>query len=166
MERSNYKYAQVTSDEEYVEAKKLFREYAALINIDLTFQKFEEELSTINKMYAPPTGGIILCKADEIFVGCIAIRKIADSICELKRMYVSPFFQNRGIGKELLEKALQLAIDYNYKFIRLDTLNHMISAIHLYKHYGFYEIEPYYFNPNTTAVFFEKRLQEYINPLF
>ena len=160
MEISNYKYVPVTSGEEYTEAKKLFREYAALINIDLAFQNFEEELSAINKMYAPPAGGIILCKADEKFVGCIAIRKIEEHICEIKRMYVDPIFQGRGIGKELLEKALQLAKYYNYELIRLDTLNYMEQAIRLYKQYGFYEIEPYYFNPNTTAIFFEKRVKE------
>lgn len=145
---------------DYETARLLFREYAALINIDLAFQKFEEELAGINKMYAPPSGGIILCKSAEIFVGCIAIRKIKDSICELKRMYVNPAFQGRGIGKQLLEKALQLAKDYNYKLIRLDTLNYMKSAIYLYKQYGFYGIDPYYFNPNTIAIFFEKKLKE------
>lgn len=153
-------YLLAKTKEDYETAKLLFREYAALINIDLTFQKFDDELSDISKMYAPPSGGIILCKADEKFVGCIAIRKIEDSICELKRMYVNPNFQRKGIGKVLLEKALDLAINYNYKLIRLDTLNYMAPAIYLYKQYGFYEIEPYYFNPNTTTVFFEKKLKE------
>ena len=160
MEIVKHKYITASSDEDYTEAKKLFREYAALIDIDLSFQKFEEELSGINKMYALPTGGIILCKANEKFVGCIAMRRIENGICELKRMYVNPQFQGRGIGKELLQKALQLAKDYNYELMRLDTLNHMTRAIHLYKQHGFYEIMPYYFNPNTTALFFEKRLKE------
>ncbi len=50
------------------------------INIDLAFQKFEEELSCINKMYSPPSAGIIPCKADEIFAGCIAIRKLDECV--------------------------------------------------------------------------------------
>ncbi|MEO5781914.1 MAG: GNAT family N-acetyltransferase [Ginsengibacter sp.] len=160
MKLVKHKYILASSDEDYTEAKKLFREYAALIHIDLAFQKFEEELSGINKMYSPPTGGIILCKSNEIFAGCIAIRKLDDNVCELKRMYVNPNFQGKSIGKNLLEKALQLAREYNYKLMRLDTLTQMLSAIHLYKQYGFYEIEPYYFNPNATAVFFEKKLKE------
>ena len=155
-----HKYIPASSDEDYTEAKNLFRKYAALINIDLAFQKFEEELSAVNKMYSPTTGGIILCKSDKIFAGCIAIRKINDNVCELKRMYVNQNFQGKGIGKNLLEKALQLAKDYNYKRMRLDTLTQISPAIHLYHQYGFYEIAPYYFNPNTTAVFFEKRLKE------
>lgn len=160
MEVLKNKYIVVSSDEEYAEAKKLFREYATHINIDLTFQKFEEELSVINKMYAPPAGGIILCKVDERFMGCIAIRKIENETCELKRMYVNPGLQGKGIGKHLLEKALQLAKALNYKLMRLDTLKNMEPAIHLYKLHGFYEIEPYYINPNKTAVFFEKKLYQ------
>jgi ribosomal protein S18 acetylase RimI-like enzyme len=151
-------YIVVSTTEEYAEAKKLFTEYAKAINIDLAFQKFDEELEEINKMYSPPHGGIIICKKDEIFAGCIAVRKTDDNICELKRMYVNPTFQSNGIGKNLLEKALQLAKNCNYKMIRLDTLNYMAPAIHLYRQYGFYEIDPYYFNPNKTALFFEKQL--------
>lgn len=149
-------YLLAKTKEDYETVKLLFREYAAMINIDLAFQKFDDELSDISKMYAPPSGGIILCKVDEKFAGCIAIRKIGDSICELKRMYVNSRFEGRGIGKGLLEKALDLAVNYNYKLIRLDTLNYMAPAIYLYKQYGFYEIEPYYFNPNITAVFLRK----------
>jgi ribosomal protein S18 acetylase RimI-like enzyme len=111
-------------------------------------------------MYSPPHGGIIICKKDEILAGCIAVRKIDDNICELKRMYVNPALQGYGIGKNLLEKALQLAKDCNYKIIRLDTLNYMHPAIHLYKQNGFYQIDPYYFNPNKTALFFEKKLAQ------
>jgi ribosomal protein S18 acetylase RimI-like enzyme len=159
MQVAKHKYIISSSDAHYTEAKKLFREYAALINIDLAFQKFEEELSAIHKMYSPPTGGIILCRSDGMFAGCIAIRKLDENVCELKRMYVNPNFQGKGIGKNLLEKALQLANEYSYKLIRLDTLTQMLPAIHLYKQYGFYEIAPYYFNPNTTAVFFEKELK-------
>ncbi len=151
-------YILVSKTEEYQESKKLFAEYAHAINIDLTFQKFDKELEEINTMYSSPQGGIIICKKDEIFTGCIAVRKIDDSTCELKRMYVNPAFQGNGIGKNLLEKALQLAKDCNYKIIRLDTLNYMAPAIHLYMQSGFYVIEPYYFNPNKTALFFEKLL--------
>ena len=151
-------YILVSTVKEYAEAKKLFAEYAKAINIDLAFQKFDKELEKINTMYSSPHGGIIICKKDEIFAGCIAIRKIEDTICELKRMYVNPEFQGTGIGKNLLEKALQLAKDCNYKIIRLDTLNYMHPAIHIYKQHGFYEIDAYYFNPNKTALFFEKQL--------
>lgn len=153
-------YILAENSNDYQAAKQLFKEYADDINIDLSFQKFDKELSEIEKMYAPPVGGIILCKAENKHVGCIAIRNISDKVCELKRMYVHPEFRGKGIGKILLEKIIHLAKDYHYELIRLDTLNYMAPAIHLYKEYNFYEIEPYYFNPNSTAIYFEKKLND------
>ncbi|MEO6675280.1 MAG: GNAT family N-acetyltransferase [Ginsengibacter sp.] len=148
----------VHTDGEYQAAASLFKQYADWLNIDLSFQHFDEELAQLKEMYAAPLGGIILCKKEMDYVGCIAIRKIENDIAELKRMYVKPEFQQLGVGNTLLQDALSLAKKYHYKKIRLDTLSNMIPAINLYKRNGFYEIDPYYYNPEKTAVFFEKIL--------
>ena len=151
-------YIYVTRKQAYETAASLFNEYAGWLNIDLCFQHFSEELQQLATMYAPPSGGIILAKMDNEFVGCVGIRKIDTGIAELKRMYVKPAFHHKGIGKTLLEKALFLAKEFNYEKIRLDTLSNMIPAITLYKKYGFYEIPAYYYNPEKTVVYFEKKL--------
>ena len=151
-------YLLVKTNEEYNAAVFLFKEYAQWLDIDLGFQHFEEELQNLKTMYNLTDGGIILCKEDNNFIGCVAIRKIEANIAELKRMYVQTALQHKGVGKILLEKAIALAEKCNYKYIRLDTLNHMLPAINLYKKYGFYEIAPYYHNPVSTAVYFEKKL--------
>ena len=109
-------------------------------------------------MYEAPHGGIILSKNENEFTGCIAIRKTDTETAELKRMYVQSAFQHKGIGAGLLHEALLLAKKYGYKKIRLDTLSNMKPAIDLYKRNGFYEIPAYYFNPESTAVYFEKSL--------
>ena len=150
-----YDYIIAGTDEDYRNAAKLFKEYAAWLNIDLSFQHFEEELQELKTMYADPGGGIILCKKGNDYVACAGIRKINNKTAELKRMFVQPTYQGQGIGKILLEKAIEFARSANYYCIRLDTLNHMLPAINLYKQYGFYEIPAYYHNPNTTAVYFE-----------
>lgn len=146
------------TDNDYAAAAFLFKEYAASININLDFQHFENELRDLRKMYAAPLGGIILAKYGKEIIGCVAIRKINEHAGELKRMYVQPGHQNNGIGKILLEKALELAKAYNYKVVKLDTLNYMLPAIFLYEQAGFYKTPPYYHNPNETAVYFEKVL--------
>ena len=151
-------YIHATSDADYAAAADLFRAYATWLNIDLGFQHFSEELQQLKKMYALPVGGIILCKIDDGAIGCVGIRKQEEEIAELKRMYVQPAFQHKGIGKELLEEAIKLAIECGYKKIRLDTLSNMHPAINLYTQYGFYEIPAYYYNPEPTAVYFEKDL--------
>ena len=73
-------------------------------------------------------------------------------------MFVQAAYQQQGIGKKLLEQVIKLAKDLQYKCIRLDTLNYMAPAINLYKQYGFYEIEAYYNNPDSTAVYFELKI--------
>jgi putative acetyltransferase len=151
-------YLLVTTTEEYRAAALLFAEYARGLPIDLSFQHFEEELKQLKSMYSAPVGGIILCRERSGFTGCVAIRKITDDIAELKRMYVQPAQQHKGIGKKLLGEAVLLAKKYNYTCIRLDTLSNMTPAIHLYKSQGFYEIPAYYHNPIATAVYFEKQL--------
>ena len=151
-------YIIVNSPEEYQAAAKLFTEYAQWLGIDLSFQHFDEELQILETMYGPPEGGIILCKQDNEFIASVAIRKFADGIAELKRMYVQPAYQQSGIGKTLMENSIELAIACGYKKIVLDTLNDMIPAIRLYKKYGFAEIPAYYHNPNATVVYFEKVL--------
>jgi len=144
-----------TTAKDYAAAQEMFRAYAKAININLDFQHFEEELTDLPKMYSLPQGGIILAKDKESVVGCVAIRRINEREGELKRMYVAPEYQNKGLGKTLLQKALILARECNYEKVKLDTLNYMSAAIHLYQQAGFYEIPPYYTNPISTAVYFE-----------
>jgi ribosomal protein S18 acetylase RimI-like enzyme len=151
-------YVRAVTDADYESAGELFKAYAAWLNIDLGFQHFSDELQQLKKMYALPVGGIILCKVDGQDVGCVGIRKLEAGIAELKRMYVQPAFQQKGIGKELLNEAIKLAIECGYRKIRLDTLSDMHPAINLYTRHGFYEIPAYYYNPEPTAVYFEKLL--------
>jgi ribosomal protein S18 acetylase RimI-like enzyme len=151
-------YVTVSNEEEYKSAALLFSEYANCLGIDLSFQNFEEELQNLKTMYGPPKGTIILSRYNGEYIACIAVRPIDDSTAELKRMYVKPSFQRNGIGEKLLSLALIFSQQKGYAKIRLDTLNTMIPANNLYKKNGFVEIPSYYFNPETTAVFFEKKL--------
>lgn len=151
-------YLPANNSESYNAAATLFREYAIWLGIDLSFQHFEEELQQLNSMYAPPAGGIILCKYEEKYVGCVGIRKLDEATAEMKRMYVQPAFQGKGIAGELLLRSLKLAKYCGYESVRLDTLSTMTPAMNLYRKFGFEETEAYYFNPNETVVYFQKFL--------
>ena len=151
-------YVLVDKEEQYQAAAGLFRQYANWLGIDLCFQGFEEELTMLDQMYGPPSGGIRLCRHEGNWVGSVAVRQIGDGVAELKRMYLLPAFQGRGIGKQLLNRALALASSIGYHTIRLDTLNHMTPAMNLYRSAGFYEIPAYYHNPEPAVVYFEKKL--------
>jgi N-acetylglutamate synthase-like GNAT family acetyltransferase len=88
-------------------------------------------------------------------VGCVALKKIDDKYCEMKRLYVRPGNRGKHIGRKLMEQIICDAKKIGYKHIRLDTFPFMNVAIKMYKNYGFYEIERYNDNPAQTAVFMQ-----------
>jgi len=140
--------------------KELFLEYARAIGIDLCFQNFDKELANLPGKYALPDGALLIAKSSSKTCGCIALRKFDDQVCEMKRLYVKPEFRKHGLGKDLVERIINEAKKRGYKFMRLDTLATMQSAIKLYKSFGFYEIPAYTFNPIPNAVYMEKKIFE------
>lgn len=146
------------TSEHYHEAVELFKEYAVSLGIDLQFQKFDNELHVLPTMYGPPVGELWLVEEDGNFVGCAALRKLEEGICELKRMYIRPSYRGKRWGQELMDVALQTAQSLGYYIMRLDSLQRLEAAVKLYTSYGFQQISPYNFNPEADVVYFEKKL--------
>lgn len=150
---------EVVSSKGYQTAVNLFKEYALEIDIDLNFQDFKKELTNIEKQYSRPEGVIFIAyNENKVALGCFGVRKLEDTICELKRMYIRKAARGIGIGKLLLAKAIEVGIELEYSRMRLDTLPSMEAAIHLYEKSGFYKISPYRFNPIRDAKFYELKL--------
>lgn len=152
----NYIFASTHSH--FENAKQLFIEYASSLPIALDFQHFEDELNVVDTMYAPPNGALLLATLNDITIACAGIRKIADGVCELKRMYVRPKYRKEKIGKRLLADLIAHAQSLGYRYMRLDTLEEMVAARKLYTDNGFYEIDAYYHNPNNNIVYLERKL--------
>lgn len=139
-------------------ARELFGEYAAALNFDLCFQDFEKEMAELPGEYSPPNGCIMLAKVGEKTCGCVALRRLDEDYCEMKRLYVRREYRGRGIGRSLAVAILDKARTLGYRGMRLDTLSSMKEAISLYKSLGFKEIAPYRFNPLEGAVYLELTL--------
>ena len=90
--------------------------------------------------------------------GCVALRKTAERICEMKRLYVRPAFRGQGAGRLLAQAVIRAGRECGYNEMRLDTLSSLKEAIALYESLGFLRIPPYYDNPSPLAVFMELRL--------
>jgi GNAT superfamily N-acetyltransferase len=141
------------------EARELFREYEAWLGLDLCFQGFEAELADLPGKYARPEGRLMLAYSDDKLAGCIALRKIGDGVCEMKRLFVRPHFQGQRIGISLIEKLIAEAREVGYTRMRLDTYPaKMGKAVKLYESYGFVQIPPYYDNPHHGVLFMEAEL--------
>src|SRR5437016_3462455 len=141
-------------------ARSLFKEYAAWLEIDLCFQDFEKELSELPGEYAPPDGRLLLAFVNKSLAGCVALIKIGEGVGEMKRLFVRPEFRGQSLGRGLAEAIIRDAKQIGYKRMRLDTLPpKMNDAIALYQSLGFKEIEPYYENPISGAIFMELELE-------
>jgi ribosomal protein S18 acetylase RimI-like enzyme len=139
--------------------RSLFREYAHGLGIDLSFQRFAEELAELPGKYVPPSGGLWIATVDDDVAGCVALRPLVAGTCEMKRLYLRPAFRGRGAGRMLVSHALSAAAAMGYRRICLDTLPSMKSAIELYRSLGFVEVERYTHNPVPGAMWFAKELE-------
>jgi putative acetyltransferase len=149
-------------------ARELFVEYAQWLRVDLCFQGFEEELSTLPGAYAPPRGRLLLAGAPDAAFGCIALRPLdAGPGCggaaparrddaldgEVKRLYVRPERRGEGWARRLARALLDEARAIGYRELKLDTLEWMSAARSLYASLGFRECAPYYDNPLAGVVY-------------
>ena len=57
--------------------------------------------------------------------------------CELVKMYINASFRGKGIGKILLDQAIEHAIKDGFKYMYLETLPQLSLAVNMYKKYGF-----------------------------
>jgi putative acetyltransferase len=136
----------------------LFLEYAHSLGFSLCFQNFDKELASLPGDYAPPDGRLLLAEHEEQLAGCVALHKLEDGICEMKRLYVRPQFRRLKVGRALAESIIAEArsIGIGYRRMRLDTVAPlMANAVSLYRQLGFQEIAPYRTNPIEGALYME-----------
>ncbi len=125
----------------------LMREYQTRLGIDLCFQGFEAELKGLPGDYAAPGGRLFLATLDGAALGCVALRTLDGSRCEMKRLFVRPAGRGLGVGRALVQRLMDEARAIGYTEMVLDTLPTMTEAQTLYHAFGFRDISPYCVNP-------------------
>ncbi|WP_429301086.1 GNAT family N-acetyltransferase [Paraburkholderia sp. GAS199] len=147
--------------EQVATVRAIFRDYADSLGIDLGFQDFETELAQLPGKFAAPRGRVLLAWQDAQAVGCVAMRPLDDTVCEMKRLYLRPEGRGQQLGRALATRICRLAKDAGYTRIRLDTLPTMTAAMQLYASLGFEPIPAYVFNPIEGTKFLELDLDRF-----
>lgn len=145
------------------ETAELFTEYTnMLVENDANFaeylkiQNYDDELKDLRVKYGMPQGRLYIAFADSSdskAAGCIGLKRIDDSACEMKRLYVRPEFRGKDIGRILVQKIIDDAKEIGYSYMLLDTLPFLKSALRIYREFGFYEIESYNDSPMSTSIY-------------
>ena len=138
---------QPVSREDWREARRLIEEYAASLNVDLCFQGIDHELEHLPEEYGPPAGAFLLAVEDGVNLGCVGLRRVADGVAEMKRLYAVPAARGKGMGRRLAEGIVAAGRELGYARIVLDTLPTMRQAQGLYASLGFRPTSAYRFNP-------------------
>lgn len=124
----------------------------------LKLQRFEAEVSCPEEKYGQPGCRLYLVQVDGVPAGCIAMQKLDEERCEMKRLYIRPAFRGQGIARRLVEMLLADARKDGYEAMVLDTFPFLRHAIRLYRDLGFYEIPSYNNSPMDTTIYMRKDL--------
>lgn len=152
-------FAQAETPEQIEQARELFLQYAQSLGFSLCFQNFDEELAGLPGRYAPPGGRLLLAEFEGQLAGCIALHKLEEGVCEMKRLYLRPQFRGKGLGRALATQIISEARQIGYRRMRLDTVEPVMKdAVAMYRRIGFREIAPYCSNPIAGALYMELQL--------
>jgi ribosomal protein S18 acetylase RimI-like enzyme len=150
---------QAESQAQIDQARELFLEYAQSLGFSLCFQNFDRELAELPGDYVPPEGRLLLAECEGNVAGCVALHKLENNICEMKRLYVRPEFRGKRLGRTLAESVISEARSIGYQHMRLDTVEPIMGdAAAMYRKMGFKEIPPYRPNPIAGAIYMELEL--------
>lgn len=135
-------------------ARQIFTEYAEESDRGICVENFREEVVRLPGKYAPPRGAILLAFDEGDLAGCVAIRPFDQATAEMKRLFVRPSHRSKGLGRKLVEAAIEFAVSTHNEALVLDTLHTMTEAQSLYRSLGFRSCPPFKADAPTQVQFF------------
>lgn len=113
---------------------------------------------TVEEMAGPDTT-VFVARKDGAAIACGALRRHADGVGEVKRMYTVPACQGAGIGRRILERIEAIARVEGLRELVLETGNRHPAAWRVYERGGFERCGVVLDYPDTEwSVFYRKDL--------
>lgn len=148
---------QVETEAQIRHTQALFEEYFDFLRTDVDkvddlnqvppLAGYREEIASLPGKFAPPEGRLLLACVDGEPAGCVAFYKLADGVCEVKRLWSRREFRGRKVGRLLVETLISEARKAGYHTMLLSTVNVLKEAQSLYSSVGFRQTEPFFDMP-------------------
>ena len=112
--------------------------YAREYGLDGTFEGgVAERLGKFAQEYDPRKDYFALADLDGRIVGSVVINGLSDEVAQLRWFLVHPDARGRGLGRELINRALAFCRERGFKKVTLWTITELAVARHLYQQAGF-----------------------------
>tara|TARA_Y100001958_G_scaffold150490_1_gene134333 strand:+ start:284 stop:754 length:471 start_codon:yes stop_codon:yes gene_type:complete len=99
-------------------------------------------LSNPHKYIINKGGSIFFAKTEGKIIGVVALMPTyKPDVYELTKMGVKKSSRNKGVGKLLIKKCIEQAIENKLKKVIIYSNRKLENAIYLYKSFGFIEVE-------------------------
>jgi GNAT superfamily N-acetyltransferase len=106
----------------------------------------------------PPNGVLLLARVDGEPAGLGGVRHLDTDVAEVKSMYVAPAYRGTGLGRRILARLDEIALEHRCRAVRLDTSDYLTPAVGLYRAAGYSEVPAYNENPKAD-LWFERSLR-------
>ena len=104
--------------------------------------KDEATLSDPDAVILRPGGQILMADFAGKTVGCVALLPLGSGAYEVAKMAVMPDVQGRGVGRRLLEAAIDWAKSRGARRLYLESNTRLTPALRLYESVGFQHLPP------------------------
>jgi len=109
--------------------------------MSLDFEGPDKDLQDIQNIYFNNNGAFLIAQLNSKIIGSVAVGKIDDEKCELRKLYVLKEHREKGFGRMLLDKAVNFALANGYVEMELEVSQRHKQAIHFYEKLGFVKSE-------------------------
>ena len=136
-----------------------FLELVKQLDADLVTRDGDKHpfFAQFNKLDSIPY--VVVAYENEMPVGCGAIKKYADEVVEVKRMFTHLTARGKGVASFVLAELEKWAVELGFSACILETGVRQPEAIALYHKCGYQHIPNYaQYEASVSSVCFEKKL--------
>ena len=122
---------------DYLQLVEMISTVLAEFEMSLDLEGPDKDLQDLQNVYFDNNGAFFIAQLDSKIIGSVAVSKIDDEKCELRKLYVLKEHRSQGFGQILLDKAIDFALSNGYKKMELEVSKKHKQAIELYEKTGF-----------------------------